>query len=81
MRGKMVDIGNMFFQLIREEKILKYNWIVNDNESIPNLKKNVSQNIGNGYISNVHILPILEFLTSMLLKVGNLLRERGGGNF
>ena len=65
MRGKMVDIGNMFFQLIREEKILKYNWIVNDNESISNLKKNVSQNIGNGYISNVHILPILEFKSEM----------------
>jgi hypothetical protein len=65
IRGKMVDIGNMFFQLIREEKILKYNWIVNDNESIPNLKKNVFQNIGNGYISNVEILPILEFKSEM----------------
>jgi len=69
MRGKMVDIGNMFFQLIREEKILKYNWIVNDNESISNLKKNVSQNIGNGYISNVHILPILEFKSEMQFDI------------
>ena len=69
MRGKMVDIGNMFFQLIREEKILKYNWIVNDNESISNLKKNVSQNIGNGYISNVHILPILEFKSKMQFDI------------
>ena len=69
IRGKMVDIGNMFFQLIREEKILKYNWIVNDNESISNLKKNVSQNIGNGYISNVHILPILEFKSEMQFDI------------
>ena len=65
----MVDIGNMFFQLIREEKILKYNWIVNDNESISNLKKNVSQNIGNGYISNVEILPILEFKSEMQFEL------------
>ena len=69
MRGKMVDIGNMFFQLIREEKILKYNWIVNDNESISNLKKNVFQNIGNGYISNVEILPILEFKSEMQFEL------------
>ena len=69
MRGKMVDIGNMFFQLIREEKILKYNWIVNGNESISNLKKNVSQNIGNGYISNVEILPILEFKSEMQFEL------------
>jgi len=69
IRGKMVDIGNMFFQLIREEKILKYNWIVNDNESISNLKKNVSQNIGNGYISNVEILPILEFKSEMQFEI------------
>jgi hypothetical protein len=65
----MVDIGNMFFQLIREEKISKYNWIVNDNESISNLKKNVSQNIGNGYISNVEILPILEFKSEMQFEL------------
>jgi hypothetical protein len=69
IRGKMVDIGNMFFQLIREEKISKYNWIVNDNESISNLKKNVSQNIGNGYISNVEILPILEFKSEMQFEL------------
>jgi hypothetical protein len=69
MRGKMVDIGNMFFQLIREEKILKYNWIVNDNESISNLKKNVFQNIGKGYIANVEILPILEFKSEMQFEL------------
>jgi hypothetical protein len=69
IRGKMVDIGNMFFQLIREEKISKYNWIVNDNESISNFKKNVSQNIGNGYISNVEILPILEFKSEMQFEL------------
>lgn len=60
IRGKKVDIGNIFFQLIREEKIIKYSWIVNT-KFINSLTDDVKQNIGKGYLKKINIITAEDF--------------------
>lgn len=60
IRGKKVDIGNMFFQLMREDKINTYNWIVNTNDH-NSLTEEVKQNIGKSYLKKVNIITAENF--------------------
>ena len=60
IRGKNIDIGNMFFQLIREEKIANYIWLINDYFEINSCKKSIRDNIGQGYMSNIKVYPIYD---------------------
>ena len=61
IRGKRIDIGNMFFQLIRENKIEEYTWLVNNHSNIDILIKDVKRNIGDGYMSKIKISKINDF--------------------
>ena len=60
IRGKKVDIGNMFFQLMREDKIITYNWIVNTNVH-NTLTEDVKQHIGKSYLKKVNIITAENF--------------------
>ena len=64
IRGKKVDIGNMFFQLMREDKIIIYNWIVNT--TIHNtLIEEVKQNIGKTFFKKVNIITAESFTNNV----------------
>ena len=64
IRGKKVDIGNMFFQLMREDKIKIYNWIVNT--TIHNtLIEEVKQNIGKTFFKKVNIITAESFTNNV----------------
>ena len=64
IRGKKVDIGNMFFQLMREDKIITYNWIVNT--TVHNtLTEEVKQNIGKTYLKKVNIITAESFTNNV----------------
>lgn len=64
IRGKKVDIGNMFFQLMREDKIITYNWIVNT--TVHNtLTEEVKQNIGKTFFKKVNIITAESFTNNV----------------
>ena len=64
IRGKKVDIGNMFFQLMREDKIIIYNWLVNT--TIHNtLIEEVKQNIGKTFFKKVNIITAESFTNNV----------------
>lgn len=64
IRGKKVDIGNMFFQLMREDKIITYNWIVNT--TVHNtLTEEVKQNIGKTFLKKVNIITAESFTNNV----------------
>lgn len=64
IRGKKVDIGNMFFQLMREDKIIIYNWIVNT--TVHNtLTEEVKQNIGKTFFKKVNIITAESFTNNV----------------
>lgn len=64
IRGKKVDIGNMFFQLMREDKIIIYNWIVNT--TVHNtLIEEVKQNIGKTFFKKVNIITAESFTNNV----------------